>query len=391
MNTAKEQRTTSLVQNYLETGDIDTQIIEENPAGSTDPEVTREQNIQENLSLAKRYNLFPIRDQEAYEDYVQLEATFWTAFELRYADDKKDYNKLREFDATGFNAKAKRLIDCSMMFLLPGDGLVTDNLIDYFMKHAKNFEERIFFAAQIHNEIVHAITYALMGYTMYTEEELKEMLEAVDNIPCIKAQVELMEKYLKGGMDGTYTLAEMYVAFAAAEGILFMIIFIVIFWFKSVNLFKNFIAINRMVNRDEGKHRDFGCKRYKKIPASEKSPTRSLEIIQEFVAVQRMFIEYMVPEPVLDLDAVSLNTCLEAISDNLLVKLGLQKHYFPEKFPKLPTWFDISLLNKENFFELITVGYKRFDEEKAMHPESYAVNDDEEDVNFLQNTEDADF
>lgn len=343
-----------------------------------------------NNSLAKRYNLFPIRDLAAYEAYVKLESTFWTAYELKYTDDKKDYNLIKEYDSTGNNKKMKRLIDYFLGFVLPADGLICENIIDNFLKTAKTYEEVIFFSCQIHNETIHSITYGLVAQTLIPElQDQIRVFEMVDNLPCHKAKMQLMEKY----KSGDWSLAERYVAFACAEGIFFTILFNIVFWFKSKNMFKNLIDANRMINRDEARHRCFGCDRFKRIQNGELghpkiTNDRALEIVKEFVEVEKMFVEEMVPEPVEDLTKESLVNYLYNIADGLLIDLGLERYYHSDYAPE---WLDISLQQKENFFEVLSVGYNRFSVSDALNINKLTGAIDNNNSNSLNNPEDVDF
>lgn len=304
-----------------------------------------------NLPFSRRYNLFPLQDKAAYDLYAKLESTFWVATELNYVIDKADYISLKQYDPTGLLAKMKRLIDHFLGFVLPADGLICENLIENFLKSAQTYEETIFFTCQIHNETIHAITYALVAQTLIPDaNEQKAIFEMVDNLPCLQAKVQLMEKY----KNGNWSRAERYVAFACAEGLFFTVLFNIIFWFKSKNMFKNLIDANRMINRDEARHREFGTNRYRRIPSDQKDAKRSLEIVQEFVNVERMFIEHMVPEPVEDLTKESLVLYLYNIADLLLVDLGLERYYWSDYVPE---WLDISLEQKANFFEVSSTEY----------------------------------
>jgi ribonucleoside-diphosphate reductase beta chain len=315
--------------------------------------------------LSRRYGLFPIQNPGEYEAYVDLEANFWTAYELEYVRDKEDYESLRKPDSTGRNKIMKRLIDMILGFFSPGDGLICDNLVDNFLKTADTMESKLFFIAQLHNEAIHAITYSLIIDTMIEDpSEKKNVIEMVDDLPVLTSKAELMNKYKN---DIKLNTSERYVAYAAAEGIFFCVLFNIIYWFRSKNMFANFIFANEKIAQDEGLHRDFGCLQFKRYNAVDNiSESRVVEIIKEFVSVEAMFITEMLQTDIDDLKQDSMLKYLHTVADNLIVQLGFKPHY-GEKY--CPTYLnDINLPSKNNFYEVRVGNYKKFDRRKALNP-----------------------
>jgi ribonucleoside-diphosphate reductase beta chain len=336
--------------------------------------------------LSKKYNLFPVNDEDAWKSYVKFEGNFWTALEMEYVKDIPDYNSLKVKDPSGKNAKKKKLIDMILGFFSPGDGLVIENLLKNFLFNSKNFEEYMFFIAQAHNEAIHAMTYGLIIHTLIPEQkEQKEILEMVDNLECTNKKAKLMEKYASGD----YSITERYVAFAAAEGILFCVLFNIIYWFRSLGMFSNFIFTNEKIAQDESAHRNFGCNRFKKyrkdFPISDE---RVIEIIKEFVEVEKMFINVMLPEPIDDLNAPDLNKYLLTVGDNLLIELGLSKYFSTETYA--PSFMgDINLENKPNFYEQRVGNYQRFNIEKALNVDN--LTKPEKQLDAVDNLEEIEF
>ena len=68
------------------------------------------------LKLSERYNLFPIKDEEAWKFYVQLEANFWTPFEADYVRDKKDYEALKIKDEKILKEKKESILIKSLFW-----------------------------------------------------------------------------------------------------------------------------------------------------------------------------------------------------------------------------------------------------------------------------------
>jgi ribonucleotide reductase beta subunit family protein with ferritin-like domain len=332
--------------------------------------------------ISRKYNIFPIDDPDAYEAYVRLECSVWSAFELAYTDDISCYKKLKENDSTGNNKKMKRLIDYFLGFVLPSDGIVCDNIIQNFINTCTTFSEKLFYLTQCNQEGTHAVTYGLTVETLIPEPQEQERIrKLVDNLPCLKATADLMEKYKNIDIP----LAERHVAFACAEGIFFCVLFNIIFWFKTKNMFKNLVAANRLISLDESAHAKFQCNRYKRC--KNKNSARTLEIVKEFVETQRLFIEVMLPEPIEDLTSECLTRYLYTVGDNILGQLGESRYY---NSTYAPSWMgDINLNVKVNGFEDITTAYNRFSVDDVLNIDKLTGKTTK--LNAIDNTDEIEF
>mgnify|MGYP001791528267 CR=1 FL=1 len=341
----------------------------------------KNQNDDGKVNMVTRYNLFPLVDQEAYEFYVKQESSMWSPFEMDYQRDIKDYNDLKLYDSTGKNIKIKKLIDMILGFFSPGDGLINDNLITNFLRGAKTFEETAFFCGQIHVELIHAVTYSLTIATMIPNtEEQKAIFEMVESTPVVKAKTDLMYKYIMSDLDES----DRYVAFSASEGILFCTLFNIIYWLRSTGKFQNFIFSNEQIGKDEKNHRDYGCSRYQKC--RNRNSKRTLDIVLEFVEVEKMFIKEMLPEPIEDLNADDMIKYLYTTTDSLLIQLG-EPRYFNSNFS--PNFMkEINLAPKSNLYEVKTGNYRQFSEKDALTKHLPQI---KKNMQTTQNLDDVDF
>jgi ribonucleoside-diphosphate reductase subunit M2 len=160
-------------------------------------------------------------------------------------------------------------------------------------------------------------------------------------------------------------LYERLVAFACAEGIFFCNLFAVIFWFRSKGTFPNFTHANIMISKDESLHRDFGAHLFGREISRllEEDPSKAseikesvLNIIKEAIEIEDMFSDYILSEPLEDMNAADLKIYSRLIADNLLTQLSYHSHY-EVKNPF--TWLDnISMEQKGNFYEVKIGDYK---------------------------------
>jgi len=317
---------------------------------------------QSNLDSVKRYALFPILDEKGYEFYQKQEITHWSESELDFLGDRKDYDSATE--------KERQILDIIFAFFLSGDGAISDNIIFRFLMECKTYEEKAMFISQLHIELIHAATYGLAAFTFKRDAtSMATLIESVQNTKCVKRKMAFMEKWMLADRPRYQRL----VAFACAEGIFFCTLFAVIFWFRAQGRFPNFILANELIGADESLHRDWGAylfgqeismmlSKYDKDSEEYKCLYNEIrvcvyEIVQEAVDTEDEFSDYMLNEPLGDLNAAGLKTYTRLIADNLLAQLS----YTPIHKVRNPfTWLDdISMEQKGNFYEVRIGAYKK--------------------------------
>lgn len=324
-------------------------------------QIIRKEEERESESV-KRYALFPILDEKAYEFYQKQEITHWSESELDFTSDRKNYDTA--------SPQVKKIFDTILAFFLIGDGAISDNITYRFLLECKTYEEKAMFISQMHIELVHAATYNLAAFTFKRDpESMAELLDSAQNTECVKRKVAFMEKWMLADRPRYQRL----VAFACAEGIFFCTLFAVIFWFRSKGWFPNFILANELIANDESLHRDwgaylFGLELNKMLSAHEPRSTQYnalhqeiktsvLEIIQDAIATEDLFVDTILDSNVDDLNAPDLKIYARLIADNLLVQLACPTKY---NVRNPFTWLDdISMEQKGNFYEVRIGAYKK--------------------------------
>jgi ribonucleoside-diphosphate reductase subunit M2 len=242
-----------------------------------------------------------------------------------------------------------------LSFFSPGDGLISENIILRFLLECDSYQQQAMFIVQLYIELVHAETYGLTIFTIIPEKDRKEVFEACNHLSCVAAKAKFMEKYMYSDADRCIRLA----AFAIAEGIFFSMLFSIIFWFRSQGKLATLISSNEQISKDEGLHRDFGCMLFKKY-GGERFKDQVLQMVQEALKIESDFVDEMLPEPIGDLNKEDIKTYGTIVADNLLVEMGFQK-FWNRSHPENLKWMnDISLPQKNNFYEIMVASYNQF-------------------------------
>jgi ribonucleotide reductase beta subunit family protein with ferritin-like domain len=327
-----------------------------------------------------RYSLFPVKDDEAFAFYKKSESMIWSANEMDFIRDKKDYERLEP--------RLKRLVDMILGFFAPGDGLIIQNLVFRFLLECETFEEQATFIVQLFVELVHAETYGMTIMVFHPkEEDQKRIFNICEELPCVKAKADWMNKYMYADIPKSMR----FLAFSACEGIFFSVLFSIIFWFRSKGILQNFIFSNEQISKDEGLHRDFGAYLFRK--EIEKHPydgwqKQAEQILDEALDIELQFLKELVPEPIDELSYDSLADYARVVSDNLRVQLGLPQKY---KIKNTLTWMnDISLTQKSNFYENRVGNYKAFSVSEALNWKARAGME-EKTVDVFDNPDQLDF
>jgi ribonucleotide reductase beta subunit family protein with ferritin-like domain len=327
---------------------------------------------------SKRYSLFPVKDEQGFGFYKRQEGAMWSANEMDFLRDKPHYDKLPD--------DQRRIVNMILGFFAPGDGLISKNIIMRFLLECETYEEMSMFIAQLFIELVHAETYGLTITTFLPDpEEQKQIFEMCDSLECVKAKTEWMERY----MFSDAPKAERLAAFAIAEGLFFSMLFSIIFWFRSKNTLPMFVFSNEQISKDEGMHRDFGCMLFKRYKGSEHH-AQVEKMLREAVDIEHAFIDAILPHSIEGLNKDDLKQYCFKVADSLLDQLGM-KMIWNVDMPTSMSWMnDISMSQKNNFYELPVGSYKTFSIADALNWKE-KVGLTEKTVDPIMNAEDVYF
>lgn len=304
-------------------------------------------------SLADRFTLFPIQDEEAFEFFTLQEAALWTAKSLDYVKDKKDYDSL--------SPALKRVVDYVNSFFSASDNMVLENISYRFMAEAKTMEEKMFYAVQSYIESVHSEAYSIVINTLVSDQEERDKLfKSADNLACVRNKNKWMEIYMNSPLDLQYRR----VVFAIVEGIFFISSFCFIFYFRSKGLLQNIVFLNEEIQKDEKCHLAAAVAFYKREKRISEEHIKKMFI--EAVDLECKFVDEVLPEQVEDLTPSSVKDYVRFLADHLLVSLGHGK-IWNIKIDQLSSWLgDLSMEQKTNFYEGRSGNYKQTNIKRAL-------------------------
>jgi len=285
-----------------------------------------------------RFVMFPIKHNDIWEMYKKQVDCFWRPEEIDLSKDLNDWDKLTKDE--------KHFIKMIIAFFAGSDGLVLENLAARFMNDVQNSEARAFYGFQIAMENIHSETYSLLIDTYVRDEnEKNNLLNAIENYPCIKKKADWAKKWIG---DKRSSFATRLVAFACIEGVFFSSSFANIFAIKKRGLMPGLTFSNELISRDEALHTEFAVLLYSKL--QRKLPKKKIhDIIKEAVEIEKEFITEAIPCRMIGMNATLMSQYIEFVADRLSLQLGYDKIYNsqnPFDFMEL-----ISIESKVNFFE----------------------------------------
>lgn len=323
-------------------------------------------NILNQFSMSKRWNLMPIDNVELFKKYKELEASIWTSNELDYVMDRDGYIQLPETEKTLFKNIFR--------FFSVADGAVSENLAYRFILESKTYEEQVFFISQLANELVHSETYSLIIRTIFSDDkEYKNIVDAVDNIQCIKDKGVFIDKYI---LNAEVSPALRYFAFVIVERLMFMTLFAGIFYFKKYGMLKNTILANKLIARDETLHAEAGAIQFKRMCSKYGKPDSKVlrGMLDEAIAIENEFSKILIgDETIGELSKLSFENFAKSLANDIIVMTGYAESnifYKDEKdnlVKNTISYVEGTMLDvKTNFFEGRGSEYNRFDPTKAV-------------------------
>lgn len=313
-----------------------------------------------------RLTVFPINKayKPIWDLYKKMQAAFWTAEEIDWSKDKYDFVKL--------NSDEQKFIKYILAFFAASDTIVNINLGERLARETKPLEAQIAYAFQMMIENVHAEVYALQIDNIITDlEEKKYILNAVENVNCIKKKAEWMLKWVTS----TESYAKRLVAQCIAEGLFFSGSFCAIFWLKKKNIMPGLISSNELIARDEGMHCEYSIMLYEMLEDEFKLSEEEIhEMFKEAVETEKIFICESLPCSLIGMNADLMEEYIKFVADGLIKDLGYSKLYNVEN----PfTWMEaLSIEGKTNFFEHRPTQYQRADVLNKTKNEAFVIDED---------------
>lgn len=266
----------------------------------------------------RRFTLFPIQYHSLWVQYKKQEKSFWTAEEIDFSQDYKDFETL--------NNDKKYVIKMILAFFASMDGIVNFNIDENLLKKITINEAITTYRFQAVMESIHNECYSLMIDNLIKDQKEKNYLfNSIKTIPSIKKIADWAIKWIESDV----SLAHKIVAFACIEGILFSGAFAIIYWIKNYegsgkNFMPGLIKSNELISRDEGLHCDFACELYKYIN-NKLSEKEIHQLIVESVEIAKDFNNESLKCKFIGLNSNLMNQYTEYIADRLVVSLGYSK------------------------------------------------------------------
>ena len=292
-----------------------------------------------------RLTIYPINNSKIWEAYKKQQAAIWTAEEIDFSKDYKDFQKL--------NPNEQHFIKMVLAFFAASDTIVNINLSERFTKDVKIREAITAYNFQMMMEGIHSETYSLQIEDIVRDpEEKAKLLNAVKEYQCVADKAEWAVKWI----ESKDSFALRLIAFAIVEGVFFSGSFCSIFWLKKRNLMPGLCNSNELIARDEGMHTQFAILLYSML--KNKIPEHDVHLMfMEAVEIERKFICESLPCDLLGMNSNLMTEYIKFVADRLLVELGYNK-FWNAKNP-----FDfmesISIEGKTNFFESRPTQYQK--------------------------------
>lgn len=301
----------------------------------------------------QRFVILPIQYHGPMEMYKKAQASFWTAEEITLTEDLVQWKQPFDKHKLTLSDNDRYFIKHILAFFASFDGIINENLAQRFYSEIQIPEARLFYGFQIAMEGIHGETYSLFIDTFVEDKKERETLfRAVEHYPSIKKMADWAMKYVNADLPFNQRL----IAFACVEGILFSAAFCAIFWLKKRGLLPGLAFSNELISRDEALHMDFACM-INSLLVHKADPEKIVEIVVSAVDHGKEFITASLPCNLIGMNCTEMTKYVEYVADQLLVKLGVDKHYNTlNPFD----WMDlISAQNKSNMFERRVGNYNK--------------------------------
>jgi ribonucleoside-diphosphate reductase beta chain len=222
--------------------------------------------------------------------YKAQECVFWTAQQIKFNHDKKQFAVLPE--------KVKNTIISVLVFFGKADGIVEENLSTNFLQEIKLPEASVMLTFQAMMENIHAEVYNTNIVELFPlESDRSRIFKMVESSPIIERKIQFAHKYMnKLNNDGkAIPLSHRIVAFCAVEGINFSGSFAFIDWLKEKKYdLEGMYLHNNYISRDENMH-TLGGVLMERFIVEKASDAEVKQILDEAMDIEIEFFKTILP------------------------------------------------------------------------------------------------
>jgi len=299
----------------------------------------------------QRFTMFPIQHPKIWRMYKDQLASFWTADEVDFSDDRRQYNEV-------LNDAEREFVKGVLAFFSATDAIVALNCTSNFCADVPILEAQVAYTYQAMMENIHSEVYSIQIDTIITDDAEKDALFSnLGDMPSVAKKTSWADKWRLNTDAAPFPVR--LVAFAIVEGLFFSGAFCAVYWLKQRNLLPGLTKSNEFIARDEGMHTDFACLMYTEyVPEDQKMTEADIrEMFREAVDVEKEFINESIKCNMIGMNAQLMATYIEHVADVLLTKLGYDAMYGSHNpFPFMDL---IGMLGRSNFFEERPSQYQR--------------------------------
>ena len=308
--------------------------------------------------------LRPMKYPHFYDAFVAAQANNWSVQEISFNTDITD---LREKLTPGEAHIVARLV----AFFATGDTIVGNNAALTLYKHVNSPEARLYYSRQIFEEALHVQFYlTLLDNYVPDPEARREMFDAVNNVPSIKAKADWTFKWMDAMDDiekletdeqrRTFLLS--LLAFTiGVEGLFFFAAFAYVYYLRDRGLLHGLASGTNWVFRDESWHMRFGFSVVEQIRKemphlwNEDVEDAVRKMVSEAIECEMMFADDVLSIGVLGMSKSDMREYLQYVADGHFERL----HMAPVYHAKCPFAFmlkqDVQSLT--SFFERTVAEY----------------------------------
>jgi ribonucleotide reductase beta subunit family protein with ferritin-like domain len=294
----------------------------------------------------ERLGLKPIRHQDIWEVRKTIEGLHWTAQEVNFDADQRDWRDRMSPDQ-------KHYVKMQLGFFAYADIDVVQGLDDV-CAGVDCLEAQMAYAAQKDQECAHAESYALQIDALLTGAERQETINMVQSLTVLAK----MRAWAQRCFDRKLPIGERLVAFAVVEGVLFSSSFAAFQWLRELNLLPGITQLNDFISRDEGIHCGFSCLLLRKYIRRRPPQSQVHAIFAEAVEIVDNFVKEALPVKLIGMNCELMIQYVHYQADVVLASMAYRTSWYVEN--PLP-FMDKQALNKTaktNFFELVPTQYQ---------------------------------
>lgn len=273
-----------------------------------------------------RYVTLPVQNEKIWRMYQNTLEWFWTVSDIYLSSDKEN------FKATFNEEQCHNILQLLTFMFTTHYTTINKELFMDLMAQVDIKEATYYFGSQADSKKTHALMYSSLIDELTRGDEKWNRDKLVSEVLSLEYIREFLIWSIQSTSSNSFTFSQRLLGFAALQGIIFNVPFIVFKWINKQHpsMLPGLNNSNDLIWRDEKLNLSFSCMLFEYLDDDDFTEDKAQKIIKEAVGHAKRMFTKTIPVDKIGIESELIEQFIEYSADQILIDIGLSKLYKKE-------------------------------------------------------------